>query len=317
MRYYLGIDTSNYTTSAAACSEDGEVIAAERQLLPVAPGDCGMRQSDAVFAHTRQLGEVIARMRAALPADAVPAAVGCSVRPRDAEGSYMPCFLVGRCCAHSVAELASVPLYEFSHQAGHVEAAIYGSGAERLHGRRFHAFHVSGGTTELLEVGGDGSIELLGGSADINAGQLIDRTGVMLGMSFPCGPELERLALRGREKGVSAPEKPRVSVHGLKCNLSGFENKARRMLDSGFSGEEIALYILDAVALSLAQLRDALRRERGGSPVLYSGGVMSCSLIKERLAEDDAYFAPPRFSSDNAAGIALLCRAEHGRRVGR
>ena len=151
------------------------MIAMERQLLPVAQGGCGLRQSDAVFAHTKQLGEVVSRLRAALPEDAEPIAVGCSTRPRDVDGSYMPCFLVGRCNAMTLSAAASVPMYEFSHQAGHVEAAIYGSGAEQLHGKRFYAFHVSGGTTELLEVSEDGTIECIGGSADIHAGQLIDR----------------------------------------------------------------------------------------------------------------------------------------------
>lgn len=311
LKYYLGIDTSNYTTSAAVCSEDGEVIAMERRLLPVAQGGCGLRQSDAVFAHTKQLGEVVSRLRAALPEDAEPIAVGCSTRPRDVDGSYMPCFLVGRCNAMTLSAAASVPMYEFSHQAGHVEAAIYGSGAEQLHGKRFYAFHVSGGTTELLEVSEDGTIECIGGSADINAGQLIDRVGVMLGMHFPCGPELEALALRGIASGVSLPERPRVCVRGLECNLSGFENKARHMLDRGEGAESVAMYTLEAVALSLSGLRDELLRQRGAAPLLFSGGVMSCSLIKPRLAGDGMLFAPPRFSADNAAGIALLCRARH------
>ena len=281
LKYYLGIDTSNYTTSAAVCSEEGEVIAMERRLLPVAQGGCGLRQSDAVFAHTKQLG------------------------------AYMPCFLVGRCNAMTLSAAASVPMYEFSHQAGHVEAAIYGSGAEQLHGKRFYAFHVSGGTTELLEVSEDGTIECIGGSADINAGQLIDRVGVMLGMQFPCGPELEALALRGIASGVSLPERPRVCVRGLECNLSGFENKARHMLDRGEGAESVAMYTLEAVALSLSGLRDELLRQRGAAPLLFSGGVMSCSLITPRLAGEDMFFAPPRFSADNAAGIALLCRARH------
>lgn len=311
MKYYLGIDTSNYTTSAAACSEDGEIIAMERQLLPVAQGGCGLRQSDAVFAHTKQLGDVTERLRAALPADAVPIAVGCSTRPRDVEGSYMPCFLVGRCNAMALSAVCSMPMYEFSHQAGHVEAAIYGSGAQQLHGRRFYAFHVSGGTTELLEVSEDGAVRCIGGSADINAGQLIDRVGVMLGMHFPCGPELEALALKGKEAGVRLPEHPKVCVRGLECNLSGFENKAHQLLDRGVCAEAVAMYTLEAVALSLAGLRDGLLAMHGKAPVLFSGGVMSCSLIKPRLAGEDMFFAPPRFSADNAAGIALLCRRAH------
>ena len=159
-------------------------------MLPELEGGRGLRQSDALFSHIVNLPEVAEKL-----GKRNPAAIGCSYAPRDVPGSYMPCFLAGVAAASTLANLLGVPLYKFSHQAGHIMAALYGCGKTELwHERRkFLAFHVSGGTTELLHVDGR-SITKLGGTLDISAGMAVDRIGVRLGLKFPCGPELERLA---------------------------------------------------------------------------------------------------------------------------
>lgn len=77
----------------------------QKQLLPVREGELGLRQSDAVFAHVKQLGALVEALFEAGPPPL--AGVGASVRPRDAEGSYMPCFLVGEAVAQSVAPPAA------------------------------------------------------------------------------------------------------------------------------------------------------------------------------------------------------------------
>lgn len=174
-------------------------------------------------------------------------------------------------------------------------AAVYGCGEEKLKSEPFYAFHVSGGTTEILDVGCDGKITLLGGTKDISAGQLIDRVGVMLGMHFPCGPELERAAAEYSEAGGELSSVPAVCVRGPYCNLSGLENKLSGLKNSGRPMGEIALYAITAVWLTLEKLTLEIFRAYGTRPVLYAGGVMSCAYIKERLGSRfDAYFAPPR-----------------------
>lgn len=310
-KYFIGIDTSNYTTSAAAADEQGHIIASCRRLLPVREGGVGLRQSEAVFSHVKQLPDIVAQLSEQIPEGEL-AAVGYSARPRDTEGSYMPCFLVGEAAARSIASVSGVPSYAFSHQAGHIAAAIYGSGAEHIRGREFFAFHVSGGTTELLGIDENDGIELLGGTLDINAGQLIDRVGVMLGMSFPCGPMLEKAALRAIADGAELPGRPPVCVRGMRCNLSGIENKARALIESGVSHDTVALYTIEAVTRTLELLTQNAEAELGQRPVLYAGGVTGCSVIRERLSDGrEAYFAPAEFSSDNASGTALLCRRRY------
>ena len=309
---YIGIDTSNYTTSVALVSAKGEILANLKRPLPVRSGECGLRQSDAVFAHVRNLPVLMQELETLL-AGRTPCAIGVSAKPRDAEDSYMPCFLVGVAAAEALAAGLHVPLLRFSHQNGHLMAALHGAGAsDALFGREFGAFHVSGGTTELLYVrprGLDFSVEKVGGTADLNAGQAVDRIGVMLGLDFPCGPALELLA---GENTARVP-KPRVSVKGMNCNLSGLENLARALLEKSGDRALSAAYTLDFIALTLGTMAENFRAEHGPLPLLFAGGVMSNRRITAALAArlPEVFFAPPAYSADNAVGVALLCRARH------
>ena len=308
-RFYIGIDTSNYTTSAALFdAKECKFYSNVKRLLAVDNGARGLRQSDAVFAHIKNLPEVSAEAFAEIDPAAL-CALGVSATPRDADGSYMPCFLSGVAAATTLANAAKKPLHTFSHQAGHVMAAIWSSGSRDLLTREFIAFHVSGGTTEMLSVKPRGTafvIDKLGGTIDLNAGQCIDRVGVMMGLTFPCGPRMEELALANNEKLPKA----KLCVKGGQCNLSGVENKAAQMLADGKSHEYVAAYVLDFIGRTLIELtRGAL--DTKDMPVLYAGGVMSNSIIKAMIAKEgfDARFSEPKFSSDNAAGCALLSAA--------
>lgn len=297
----LGIDTSNYTTSAA--KYDGvSVTENRRKFLPVPEGMRGLRQSDAVFHHTRQLPELLVPL---LP-DPELRAIGVSVSPTGAEGSYMPCFLTGKGMAHVLGAALGVPVYEFSHQQGHIAAALYSAGRLDLLEREFLAFHVSGGTTEALLVSPGGAsgpqANPAARSLDLKAGQAVDRVGVALGLRFPCGPELERLALGWPDK-----IKVRPVMRGADCSLSGIENRSLDMIKRGRPKEETARYCLEAVAAALSGMCAALLERHPGLPVVFSGGVCSNSILREELSGPfGAVFAAPEFSADNAAGAAIL-----------
>lgn len=291
----LGLDTSNYTTSAAVSSR-GKVTASVRRLLKVAEGERGLRQSDAVFQHTVNLPSVFSEI-----GEQRLRAVGVSATPRDHEGSYMPCFLAGVASASAIAETAGVPLYRFSHQAGHIAAALYSCGREDLHEGEFLAFHVSGGTTELTYVD-HGRITLLGGTRDISAGKAIDRIGVMLGLSFPCGGQLEALA-----GDIMTAKAGKLSVEGLSCNLSGLENKAEAMRKQGAEPSAVAAYVLRHILAVLDRLTENALAIYPGLPVIYAGGVMSNKAIRSHLSDRfGGLFAEACYSCDNAAGIARL-----------
>ena len=305
---YVGIDTSNYTTSAAVCNADGTVIANLKAPLPVKTGECGLRQSDAVFAHVKNLPTVMEELRLALRGKHV-AAVGVSVKPRNAEGSYMPCFLAGKAAAEAFAAGLELPIREFSHQDGHIMAAVYSSGgtAELLKGP-FGAFHVSGGTTEMLYVTpGEAGFEicLVGETADLNAGQAIDRVGVMMGLDFPCGKEMERLANQWRGKLPPVC----VSVREGTCNLSGLQNLAEKLWRESGDRGMVSAFVFAFIGKTLRKMTAWFDEKYGGIPIVYAGGVMSNRYLQSVLSKRaDTYFAEPAFSADNAAGIALLCK---------
>ena len=313
---FVGIDTSNYTTSCALCDGEGRVIANIKKMLPVKAGERGLRQSDALFAHIKNLpecmetlGEVIKRE---IENGGTIAAVGYSATPRDIEGSYMPCFLAGVSAAKSLcASIPNVKSYALSHQCGHVRAAIYSSGYDHTDGKPFGAFHVSGGTTDVLlckPVGTNFEIIGVGGSRDINAGQAIDRTGVLMGLPFPAGRHMEALADEYKEKisGVS------VSVKGMECNLSGLENKAAEAYQKTNDKSYVSAYVFEFVGKTLYRMSEAFREEYGDVPIIYAGGVMSNKQIKKKLSKiSNSYFSEPEFSADNAAGVALMARDKY------
>ena len=310
IRSYLGIDTSNYTTSVALCAEDGTVLENFKLLLGVAEGERGLRQSDAVFSHVKNFPVLAEQVRRVAETHEI-LAVGYSATPRPADGSYMPCFLVGRAVAEMLAATLNVPIYPFSHQEGHIMAAVYSSGNQGLLERDFIAFHVSGGITEVVSVTpkvAGFTCSLIGGTADLNAGQAIDRVGVKMGLRFPCGKELEALAQTNQTK----VPKPKIAVKGKTCNLSGLENMAEKLYATTGDKALTAAFTLDFVAETLYRISCNLREELGEIPILYAGGVMSNRRIQARLGVLPlTNFSEPQFSADNAAGTALLCRAAH------
>ncbi len=310
---FLGFDTSNYTTSCAVFSSDDNSVAQSKKLLPVKSGELGLRQSDAVFHHVKQLPEIL-RGLFDVCIEKSFSAIGVSTKPRSSSDSYMPCFLCGRAVAESAALSASIPVYETSHQVGHVLAALYSANALDWIEKPFYAYHVSGGTTDLLLCSTDSEniidIQRIGGTDDLNAGQAIDRIGVALKLDFPCGKELEKLALKS-EKTYNL----KVSVKGMSCSLSGVQNKCEKMIADGESPCDIARFCLDFIGKSvLLNVQNALGQNN--YPIVFAGGVMSNSIIRKMITDEIANcrFAEPEFSCDNAVGCAIFAYLKHNRR---
>lgn len=309
---YLGIDTSNYTTSAALYFPEEDKIEHRKMLLPVKLGEKGVRQSDAVFHHTVQLsqvyGELISEKNINIES------VGASAFPRMAEGSYMPCFLVGLNTAKIISKTNNLSLHITSHQVGHILAALYSCKRLDLINERFIAFHLSGGTTEALLVEPDEKeiikCNLIAKSLDLKAGQAIDRVGVMLGMKFPAGAELDKIS-----QASDKTYKIKPSIRDSDISLSGVENKCKTMLEQGKKPCDIAKYCIEYISVSLEKMTDALVEEYGNLPLVYSGGVMSNSYIRNKFQKRyNGLFASPEFSADNAAGVAIMAYLKEKRK---
>jgi len=302
-RLYLGLDTSNYKTSAGLyCPEEGTFRACGK-LLEVPLGTLGLRQSDALFQHIKQLPEQV--QAACHELDGQICGIGYSSKPRDLEDSYMPCFLAGRCAAECMGAVLKVPVCDFSHQQGHLAAAAFSVGRPDLLEKPFLAWHLSGGTTELLLVEPSAEriirAEILGGSTDISAGQLIDRTGQMLSLPFPAGKSLDKLS-----ENAEKSEFFRVKCRDMHFSLSGVQNKVQQYFEKGSTPADTAVYALRSVISAVTQATKQAMEQYPGLPVVFSGGVASNSLLRREAEAFSPVFAEPRYSTDNALGIAVL-----------
>ena len=297
----IGIDTSNYTTSIAYFSDgSGENCS---QLLPVKQGELGLRQSDAVFAHIKSLPELAGRLFSHIQQENIRV-IGVSTRPRAVEGSYMPCFMVGYSHAKLLSDALNVPLVEVSHQQGHVAASLWSAGRLDLMDTPHLAWHLSGGTTELLLVEPDGKnvrCTRIGGTTDISAGQLIDRTGVMLDLPFPAGKHLDELS-----KSAELTEVFKAKCPEMEFSLSGVQNKVQQFYAAGNNPGETAAYALRCVAEAVHKATKNALKAYPGLPVVFSGGVASNSMLRNRLQDLNPIFAQPQYSTDNAMGVAVL-----------
>ena len=270
----IGIDTSNYTTSIAYFDGCDGVNCSK--LLPVRQGELGLRQSDAVFAHIKSLPELSGRLFS---------------------------FMVGYSHGKMLADFLKVPLFEVSHQQGHVAASLWSAGRMDLMDKPHLAWHLSGGTTELLLVEPDGKnvkCTRIGGTTDISAGQLIDRTGVLLGLPFPCGKHLDRLS----QEAVGT-DLFKVKCPALEFSLSGLQNKVEQY-HAGYSLEETAAYALRCVCYAIRKATENALKAYPGLEIVFSGGVASNTMIRKEMSVLNAIFSKPEFSTDNAMGVAVL-----------
>jgi len=306
---YLGIDTSAYTTSLAVVDNAGTLLWEARRVLRVPAGGAGLAQSAAFFQHVQNLPLLVAEMPSCLWMDL--AAVGVSMTPRPVAGSYMPVFTAGYAVARVCASAKGIPLVQTSHQEGHLAAGLASAGGPSA--KEFLAVHLSGGTTEMLHVRRQDSgfaIEILGGSTDLHAGQFVDRVGVRLGLAFPAGKALERLA-ECAQAGAAAllPS----SVRGMRVSFSGVETAAARLLQQGVSPADVARAVEGCIARTVAKLVRNGLEHTGLSEVLLVGGVAANRYLREELARRlgrraALFWAVPEWSRDNAIGVALLAR---------
>jgi len=309
---FIGIDTSAYTTSVALVDQEKQLIWEKRQLLKVKSGERGLAQSEAFFQHIQNLPGIIKSIPRNLWKQI--AAVAVSEAPRPVESSYMPVFTAGIAIATTIASTLEVELFKTTHQEGHIAAGE--ESAKMLDTTEFLAFHVSGGTTELLRVQhnypGKYCLEIIGASSDLHAGQFIDRVGVSLGLSFPAGKELEQLALKASPGSASLLPS---SVKGTEISFSGVESAVQRLIDDKKRPADLARAVEGCIVRSLIKVLEKALQDTKLTKILFVGGVMANKYIRHEVtkklaAKAELFWAVPEWSSDNAIGVALLAR-EH------
>ena len=301
----LGLDTSNYTTSVAVTdARTREILADERMLLKVKPGEKGLRQSDALFQHWNNLPVLLERVLPRFGAELK--AIAVSDKPRAQEGSYMPVFTAGVNAARILAAQTGAELLFCSHQEGHIRAAAYGSDVDPDAGQSLLCAHLSGGTLELVLRQPDGSCGVCGGTKDISYGQLLDRMGVDLGYPFPAGKSIDDLACGYAPEGLKNPFS-RVFAQKTYLNLSGLETQLKSPKIAGvLTRAQAAYFAMERIAESFCAIADAALAETGASFLLVTGGV-ACSRFLRNYCKDKNYvFGDARLCSDNAVGVSLF-----------
>ena len=309
-RIIIGIDTSCYTTSIAAITLNREIVFNEKIMLNVKNGERGLRQSDAVFQHIKNFGDISERLKKHIHKKGYKVEMICaSAKPRDVEGSYMPVFEVGKNFAKTMAAIFDCEMLETTHQENHIAASLYGCDKEDL--ERFISVHMSGGTMEILltEKGDKGyKTEIVGGTKDISFGQLIDRVGVKMGYDFPAGKYVDENALLCKEEVASGLK---TSVKDGYMNISGLENQVYKLME-----EKDKYYVSKAVMnAAIKSLDKALRfvcDKYNIEDVVFVGGVASSKYISKKLSKKlqrnniNSFFTDGAYSSDNACGCAII-----------
>jgi len=311
--YTLGIDTSCYTTSIAVVDHKGNLVCDKRQMLNVKKGARGLRQSEGFFQHVMNLPTLLEQVSESVNMNDI-GCIAVSTRPRNQENSYMPVFNAGERFAKTLALGRKLPMFTTTHQDGHIMASAHG--CHFNHNEEHISVHLSGGTSELLKSkwsDGQFDVQLIGGSLDVSAGQLIDRVGVALGLEFPCGKHLDGL-WQGSTKKLKFP----VSVKGSYFNLSGAESYGLKYGESNESIEDISKGLFEALLKTLEKALITACEETGINSVLMAGGVSASKFLSSRLPDVlnkqgiSVKFCPPQFAADNAIGVALLGALNRG-----
>ncbi|WP_432665214.1 O-sialoglycoprotein endopeptidase [Wukongibacter baidiensis] len=308
-KYLLGIDTSCYTTSIAVVDEESRLVLEKRKILEVKKGNRGLRQSEAIFQHMKNFPDLYEEVCGEIDTKKI-IKVCCSSKPRNLEGSYMPVFLSGVSFGRTIASSLNVSFEEYSHQEGHIEAARWSS--DVVTKNEFIAVHISGGTTEILKVEENENryeCEIIGGTKDISAGQLVDRIGVMMGLGFPAGKELDKIS----EKGIEGKIKLPVSTKDTYINFSGVETFTKRLVEEGNkSMSDIAKALFACISRSLYNVIYESSSKYKINKILIAGGVASNGFLRDNLYRElnakgiSVHFGKPEFCTDNAVGTALL-----------
>lgn len=316
MNVFLGVDTSNYTSSMCLVGEDGTILADERKMLQVASGSRGLRQSEALFQHVQNIPQLTARLTGLLQGHKL-VALGVSVKPRPQADSYMPVFLPGQTVAYALSHILDIPIYELSHQETHIWSGLASAGGPST--PEFLNMHLSGGTTELALVTHDDQhrleIDLWGGTLDLHAGQFVDRLGVKLGLDFPCGQALEKLA----SKTTASLPIPTFHRTGM-VSFSGPLTALEKMVDQ-VEPEVLARACLKSIARTLEKWIRWAETKTESRDLLIVGGVAANKLIREDLVKElphwKLHFAHPMHSVDNAYGAAYYAGLVSGYLKGR
>jgi N6-L-threonylcarbamoyladenine synthase len=303
----LGIETSCDETSAAIL-RNGELasVVVSSQFFHEKFG--GVVPELASRAHVRSILPIL---REALDQANIVVDTLDAVAVTHAPG-LMGSLLVGLNFAKGLSLGLDIPLIGIHHIEAHIFSALLEQEKPEV---PFVALVVSGGHTLLLLVKDVGSYEFLGETLDDAAGEAFDKVGKMLGLGYPAGPEIDRLAREGNPNYVKFP-RAMMNETSYDFSFSGIKTSVLHWLKNhaaeGFELVDIAASFQRAMVDVLVTKTIRAAEEHGIMDIVCAGGVSANSELRERFRTECArrgmrfYVPRPLFSTDNAAMIAML-----------
>lgn len=308
----LGIETSCDETGVAIYDEEKGLIANQLHTQIALHADYGGVVPElASRDHIRKLAPLL---QAALQE--------ANLTAKDIDGVAYTCgpglvgaLLVGSTVARSLAYAWNVPAIGIHHMEGHLLAPMLEENPPHF---PFVALLVSGGHTQLVRVDGVGRYELLGESIDDAAGEAFDKTAKLLGLDYPGGAALARLALNGTPNRFAFP-RPMTDRPGLDFSFSGLKTFAANTLHHVMQEEgelteqskaDIAYAFQEAVVDTLAIKCKRALKQTGLKRLVIAGGVSANKQLRQTLAElmqqlgGEVFYPKPQFCTDNGAMIA-------------
>ncbi|MBN6065232.1 tRNA (adenosine(37)-N6)-threonylcarbamoyltransferase complex transferase subunit TsaD [Aggregatibacter actinomycetemcomitans] len=322
----LGIETSCDETGVAIYDEEKGLIANQLHTQIALHADYGGVVPElASRDHIRKLAPLL---QAALKE--------ANLTPEDIDGvaytsgpGLVGALLVGSTVARALAYAWNVPAIGVHHMEGHLLAPMLEENPPHF---PFVALLVSGGHTQLVRVDGVGRYELLGESIDDAAGEAFDKTAKLLGLDYPGGAALARLALRGTPNRFAFP-RPMTDRPGLDFSFSGLKTFAANTLHQVLQEEgelseqskaDIAYAFQEAVVDTLAIKCKRALKQTGLQRLVIAGGVSANKQLRQTLAElmqqlgGEVFYPQPQFCTDNGAMIAYagFLRLKQGQQQG-
>ncbi|AFI87560.1 tRNA N6-adenosine(37)-threonylcarbamoyltransferase complex transferase subunit TsaD [Aggregatibacter actinomycetemcomitans] len=322
----LGIETSCDETGVAIYDEEKGLVANQLHTQIALHADYGGVVPElASRDHIRKLAPLL---QAALKE--------ANLTPEDINGvaytsgpGLVGALLVGATVARALAYAWNVPAIGVHHMEGHLLAPMLEENPPHF---PFVALLVSGGHTQLVRVDGVGRYELLGESIDDAAGEAFDKTAKLLGLDYPGGAALARLALNGTPNRFAFP-RPMTDRPGLDFSFSGLKTFAANTLHQVLQEEgnlseqskaDIAHAFQEAVVDTLAIKCKRALKQTGLKRLVIAGGVSANTQLRQTLAElmqqlgGEVFYPQPQFCTDNGAMIAYtgFLRLKQGQQQG-
>ena len=308
----LGIETSCDETGVAIYDEEKGLIANQLHTQIALHADYGGVVPElASRDHIRKLAPLL---QAALQEANLTAKDIDGVAYTSGPG-LVGALLVGSTVARSLAYAWNIPAIGVHHMEGHLLAPMLEENPPHF---PFVALLVSGGHTQLVRVDGVGRYELLGESIDDAAGEAFDKTAKLLGLDYPGGAALARLALNGTPNRFAFP-RPMTDRPGLNFSFSGLKTFAANTLHQVMQEEgelteqskaDIAYAFQEAVVDTLAIKCKRALKQTGLKRLVIAGGVSANKQLRQTLAElmqqlgGEVFYPQPQFCTDNGAMIA-------------